>query len=84
MKAAWIVFIIFGWFFIFLQVISYIGVLQEKGPIFPRTEIAYLIARNFLLLLGVLFLFLARRKKTQIKERSGARELESLFIERKD
>jgi hypothetical protein len=84
MKAARIIFIILGWFFIFLQVISYIGALQEKGPIFSRTEIAYLIARNFLLLLGVLFLFLARRKKTQIKERSGTRELESLFIERKD
>jgi len=84
MKAARIIFIILGWLFIFLQVISYIGALQEKGPIFPRTEIAYLIARNFLWLLGVLFLFLARRKKTQIKERSGTRELESLFIERKD
>jgi K+-sensing histidine kinase KdpD len=81
MKTKRIVFIILGWVFIVFQLAGYLGSLASKEPVFRENSPQYIIGFNFMIIVGILFLFLANRQKRKIKRTLEEREFDSFLVE---
>jgi hypothetical protein len=79
MKVKRVLFIVLGWLFIFLQLFNYVGSASRHEPLMKETNIGYIIGYNFMLIFGIVFLFIAKRYKGKMQIKKEYGELNNLL-----
>jgi len=79
MKVKRVLFIVLGWLFIFLQLFNYVGSASRHEPLMKQTNIGYIIGYNFMLIFGIVFLFIAKRYKGKMQIKKEYGELNNLL-----